>query len=371
VSQPQANLAQAEEETPSLFMEVVQPSAKTVHEAHRVEHVYLNEHNVLPDFNGDNEQREMKWYLDTGASNHMTGNTDIFSDYTCAVVGSVRFGDGSLVEIAERGLILFENKEGGHMVVHDVYHTPRLRSSILSIGQLDENGSRIDINDDVLRLWDHHSHELLAKVQCSPNCLYILPLRPTKPMCLMASYNDNEWRWHARFGHLGFQALQKMGRDGMVRGLPSIEHVEHVCDVCLAGKQRLASFPQAAKYRATKPFDLLHGDLCGPISPVTPGGKHYIMLIVDDMSRYMWVVLLTNKSDAEDAFRKLRAGIENEAGQKIKAFRTDRGGSSPRILSLSSAPSAASSIISLRRTAHSKMAWWSAVISLRSPWRGA
>jgi hypothetical protein len=322
-SQPQANLTQAEEETPSLFMAVVKPFVKTVHEAHRVEHVYLNEHKVLPDFDGDGEQREMKWYLDTGASNHMIGNSDIFSNYTRDVVGSVRFGDGSLVEIAECGSILFESKDGGHRAVHDVYHIPRLRSSILSIGQLDENGNRIDIDDGVLRLWDCRSHELLTKVQRSSNRLYILPLRPTKPVCLAASYNDDEWRWHARFGQLGFQALQKMGRDGMVRDLPSIEHV---CDACLVGKQRRAPFPQATKYRATKPLDLLHGDLCGPISPVTPGGKRYIMLIVDDMSRYMWAVLLTNKSDAENAFRKLRASIENKARRKIKAFRTDRGG---------------------------------------------
>jgi hypothetical protein len=111
-----------------------------------------------------------------------------------------------------------------------------------------------------------------------------------------------------------------MGRDGMVRALPSIEHV---CDACLAGKQRRAPFPQAAKYRSTKPLDLLHGDLCGPISPATPGGKRYIMLVVDDMSRYMWAVLLTNKSDVEDTFKKLRASVENEAKWKIKAFRTD------------------------------------------------
>ena len=146
-------------------MAVVQPSVKAVHDAHRVEHVYLNEHKVLPDFDGDGEQQEMKWYLNTGASNHMTGNADIFSDYTHDVVGSVRFGDGSLVEIAGRGSILFESKDGGHWEVHDVYHIPRLWSSILSVGQLDENGSRIDIDDSVLRLWDRHSHELLAKVQ--------------------------------------------------------------------------------------------------------------------------------------------------------------------------------------------------------------
>jgi hypothetical protein len=131
-SQPQANLTRAEEETPSLFMAVVKPSVKTVHEAHRVEHVYLNEHKVLLDFDGDDEQREMKWYLDTGASNHMTDNYDIFSNYTHDVVGSVHFGDGSLVEIAGRGSILFKSKDGGHRAVHDVYHIPRLRSSISS-----------------------------------------------------------------------------------------------------------------------------------------------------------------------------------------------------------------------------------------------
>jgi transposase InsO family protein len=117
-----------------------------------------------------------------------------------------------------------------------------------------------------------------------------------------------------------------MGREGMVRGLPSMEHVENVCDGCLVGKQRRAPFSQAATYRATKPLDLLHDDLSGPITPATPGDKRYIMLVVDDMSRYMWAVLLANKFDAEDAFRKLCAGVENEAGRKTKAFRTDRRG---------------------------------------------
>lgn len=83
----------------------------------------------------------------------------------------------------------------------------------------------------------------MAKVRRTANRLYILPLKPTRPVCLATSYNDDEWRWHARFGHLGFQALQKMSSSGMVHGLPSIEHVEHVCDACLAGKQCRASFP--------------------------------------------------------------------------------------------------------------------------------
>jgi hypothetical protein len=61
---------------------------------------------------------------------------------------------------------------------------------------------------------------------------------------------DNAWRWHERFGHLHFDALRKLARDDMVRGLPEIEHIEQLCDCCVATKQRRTSFPAAAKYQA-------------------------------------------------------------------------------------------------------------------------
>jgi hypothetical protein len=59
----------------------------------------------------------------------------------------------------------------------------------------------------------------------------------------------------------------------MVRGLPAIEHVDQLCDACLAGKQKRASFPQVAKFRVTARIELIHADLCGPVSPAMPGGK--------------------------------------------------------------------------------------------------
>ena len=120
--------------------------------------------------------------------------------------------------------------------------------------------------------------------------------------------------------------MHRLSSGEMVHWLPPIKHQEHLCDACLVAKQRRAPFPCATEYRATEPLELLHGDLCGPVSPPTPGGKGYIMLIVDDMSRYMWAALLQNKSDAEAAFKRLRAGVEKESGRSLRAFRTDRGG---------------------------------------------
>jgi hypothetical protein len=93
-----------------------------------------------------------------------------------------------------------------------------------------------------------------------------------KPVCMLARRGDNAWRWLERFGHLHFDVLWKLAWDDMVRGLPEIEHVKQLCDCCMATKQRRASFPAAAKYRAQGVLDLVHGDLCGPIKPATPGG---------------------------------------------------------------------------------------------------
>jgi hypothetical protein len=78
-----------------------------------------------------------------------------------------------------------------------------------------------------------------------------------------------------------------MSWQGLIHGMPQIDHADQICDACLAGKQRRASFPQVTKFRATERLELVHADLCGPISPPTPGGKRYFLLMVDDFSRFM------------------------------------------------------------------------------------
>ena len=104
-----------------------------------------------------------------------------------------------------------------------MYYIPKLRSNIVSIGQLDERGCQVLINGGVLRIRDRE-RKLLAKVERSRNRLYILALRIAHPVCLAARCDFAAWRWHARFGHLSFDALARMARQGMVRGLPLIEH---------------------------------------------------------------------------------------------------------------------------------------------------
>jgi len=87
----------------------------------------------------------------------------------------------------------------------------------------------------------------------------------------------------------------------MVHGLPSLEHVDQVYNACLIGKHRRTPFPEQARWRAAGILDLVHGDLCGPTSPMTPSSNKFFLLLIDDLSRYMWLVLLPSKDHVASA----------------------------------------------------------------------
>jgi hypothetical protein len=79
--------------------------------------------------------------------------------------------------------------------------------------------------------------------------------------------------------------------------------VEQFCNVYVLTKQRWLPFPQQLSFRAKEWLELVHRDLCGPVTLATPGGRRYFLLLVDDLSRYMWVVVLGSKGEAADAIR--------------------------------------------------------------------
>ena len=233
----------------------------------------------------------------------MTGSRDAFSELDTTVRGTVKFGDASRVRIEGRGTVLFACKNGDHCALTGVYYIPKLRSNMVSLGQLDEARCKTVIEDGVLTLRDSQ-RRLLCRVRRGTGCLYVLHVELAQPVSLLAKGNDQAWVWHARYGHLNFDALRSLASRGMARDIPTLERVTQVCDGCLIGKQRRAPFPTAALHRATGRLDLVHGDICGPITPSPHGGKKYFLLLIDDLTRYMWLFLLTSKSEAPATIKR-------------------------------------------------------------------
>jgi hypothetical protein len=96
---------------------------------------------------------------------------------------------------------------------------------------------------------------------------------------------EDAWRWHAHFSHISFGALHNMGREELVRGLPALAQAEQICEACLTGKHRRMPFPH--------------------LTPATPSGNRYFLLLVGDYSRYIWVVLLHTKYYAPAAIKRV------------------------------------------------------------------
>lgn len=164
------------------------------------------------------------------------------------------------------------------------------------------------------------------KVQRSPNRLYKLLLESSTSTCLLSKSNNESWLWHVRMGHVNFQSLMLLNKHQMVQGLPKIAQPDNVYGGYLMSKQTRRPFPSEATYNADKVLQLVHGDLCGPITPTTSGGNKYFLLLVDDFSQSMWVYMIKNKNDALDAFKKFRLLVEDGLEKKIRILRTDRGG---------------------------------------------
>lgn len=185
--------------------------------------------------------------------------------------------------------------------------------------------AKILINDGELRIWDR-KQRLLTKVRCGTKRLYVLHLDITCPVCLTARHDDDAWRWHDRYGHISFDALWRMSKQDMVCGMPELEHADQLCDVCITTKQRRTPFPKKTTFRADHPLELVHGDVYGTITPATLGGRRYFLLLIDDHTRYMWVVLMSGKGDAAASVQRIQAMAEAESRRKLRVIRTNNSG---------------------------------------------
>nr|GEU97809.1 retrovirus-related Pol polyprotein from transposon TNT 1-94 [Tanacetum cinerariifolium] len=254
------------------------------------------------------EERIKPWHIDSAASNHMTGKEDLFVEMEQSK-GNVTFGDESKAPVKEKVKILIQAKDGSHQYISDVYNVPNLKSNILSVGQLLEKNYDIHFKDRSATI-RNQERKLIAKVLMTKNRMFILNIQPDEAKCLKICLEDHLWLWHMRYGRLNFGDLKLLSSMGMVKGLDQIDHPNQVCEGCFLGKHARSLFPKEATSRAKEPLQLIHTDLCGPITPPYYGKNLYFMLFIDDFSRKTWVYFLKEKSQAFEAFTTFKAMVE-------------------------------------------------------------
>jgi hypothetical protein len=153
--------------------------------------VEIHEEKVFTHLDEEKESDIGTWVLDTGATNHMSGCRAALTKIDTMMLGTMCFGDDSMARIEGRGTIVFVCKNGESRFFDGVYFIPCLMTNIMSVGQLDEIGYKIDIDTGVMKIREP-SGVLLVKVKREENRLYLLHLKFVQPTCLAVRGRGDE-----------------------------------------------------------------------------------------------------------------------------------------------------------------------------------
>lgn len=259
----------------------------------------------------------------------MTGNKKWFSEMEEGFCRIVKLGNDTIMNVVAKGSIRVQ-MNGITRVIFDVYFVPELKKNLLSLGQLQEKGLIILIQNGTCKVF-HPDKGLIMHTNMKGNRIFYLTASaaPNKnAMCLQdetVSEQETQLR-HCRFGDLNYKGLNTLSGKKMVIGLPSLKSPKKICTTCLIGKQHRESIPKKSSWRASKKLQLVHVDICGPITPSSNGNKRYMLSFIDDFTRKAWIYFLHEKSEAFGMFKNFKAYVEKEVGAFITCLRTDRGG---------------------------------------------
>lgn len=147
------------------------------------------------------------------------------------------------------------------------------------------------------------------------------------PVCLLTKASSTKsWLWHRRLNHLNFGTLNELARKDLVRGLPKLKYdKDRLCPSCQLGKSKKATHPLKTENTNTEILNTLHMDLCGPMRTESINGKKYILVIVDDYTRFGWVRFLRTKDETPRAIEKFIVQTQRALNASVRFVRTDNG----------------------------------------------
>jgi transposase InsO family protein len=276
-----------------------------------------------------NARSEDVWITDSGASRHITRRRDWFSEYRVLTNGgTISLGDNKECKIVGEGTVLIEkcvNDEWRNARIENVLYVPEMKKNLFSVGMCTTRGLEVLFKGDYVNI--HGDNELLAFGVKQENEIYRMVFRVKNARSnIQANASTSDLRvWHERLGHLNFRTLREMVNKNLVNGVQLSEKHDVFCEPCQIGKSQRKVFNKVRERAATKPGEVFHTDVCGPMSVESLGGARYYVLFKDDATSFRFVYFLRHKSDVVEKLKMLDKMVENKCGRRIRVLRSDNG----------------------------------------------
>nr|GEW36530.1 hypothetical protein [Tanacetum cinerariifolium] len=296
------------------------------------------------------------WIIDSGCSKHMTGNRALLTNFMEKFLRTVRFGNNDFTVIAGYGDVVIRS-----MTIKKVYYVEDLRHNLFSVGQFCDKGLEVAFRKSTCFVRNEDGVDLLTGDRSSN--LYTIALNEVASnslTCLLAKASSSQswlwhqrlsylnfatinnlmknnlvqanasssqsWLWHQRLSHLNFATINNLVKNNLIQGLPKMKfEKDHLCSGYKQGKIHRKHHKSKMAFASNKPLHLLHMDLCGSMRVESINGKRYVLVVVDDYSRYIWVFFLHLKDEASDVIiyfiKKTQVNLQLE----VQRVRTDNG----------------------------------------------
>ena len=268
------------------------------------------------------------WVLDSGASHHMTADKGAFCTYTSKTDLAVEMIDGTMVWSAGIGDvdITVETAAGVQdLRLRGVLHVPGVSYNLISIPQVTGAGAKVVFDAGYCNVFAQGKR--LISVTAMKGVWRVPLLGGASAMAAVAK--ETPELWHRRYGHLGYQNLARLQREGMVENIKvmteEFEETKVTCGSCEAGKSHKLPSP-ATDAKARDKLELIHMDVCGPMPVTSLGGARYYATLLDDATKLSVVIPIKKKSNVTGVVKEQLQKLERQSGCKVKRVRTDGGG---------------------------------------------
>lgn len=274
------------------------------------------------------------WTVDSGATKHVSPYLQLFSNYQALDTGiNVTFGNGTSAPALGTGQVrlttIVEGMVSDFKLVDVLYVPGCTAGNLFSVKHATGNGAHIFFNGNKC---DISVGGILVAQASSHSGLYSIKAVHQEEAATVAKIKETPELWHRRFGHLGFGNLAKLVSNNMVSGigLAASDFTDKAkspvpCEPCVLGKQSRLPFPTSTTV-TTKPLELLHMDVCGPMQVKSLGGSRYLATFLDEHTGLSVASPLPLKSDVPSEVQLVFNMLEAQSGHKVLTVRTDNGG---------------------------------------------
>nr|GEX10310.1 hypothetical protein [Tanacetum cinerariifolium]GEY41990.1 hypothetical protein [Tanacetum cinerariifolium] len=214
----------------------------------------------------------------------------------------------------------------GDSVISSVYYVEGLGHNLFYVGQFCDSDLKVAFKKHTCFVRDLDGVDLIKGTRGTN--LYTISVEDmmrSYPILLLPKASKNKsWLWHRRLNHLNFGTINDLAWKDLVRVLPRLKfEKDHLCSAFQLGKSKKYAHKPKTVNTIMEVLHTLHMDLCGPVRVQSINAKKYILVIIDDYSRFTWVKFLRTKDETPEVIIKLIKRLQVRLNKTVRNIRTE------------------------------------------------